>query len=67
MSSPLVRPCLGLFLSFLRSFLPDILLLSCIILVSFLLFPCAKYTVWDTHPVHGIQLTIVHAEWSLVL
>ena len=28
------------------------------------LFPCARYPVWDTHPVHGIL--IVHADWSLI-
>ena len=67
-----VRPCLELFPSFPRSFLPDFILLfyydSCVCFFL-LLFPYAKYTVWDTHLVHGIPVRpfpIVHAEWSLV-
>ena len=35
-------------------------------LISSLLFPCARYTVCNTHLVHGILIPIVHVKWSLV-
>ena len=59
-SLALVGPCLGLF-SFVLTFWPSIFLTTLLLfflflflpLASPLLFPCAAYTVWDTHHVHG--------------
>ena len=58
-SLALVRTCLG-HITFVPTFLPSIFL------PSPLLFQCARYPVWDTHPVHGIPFSAVHTRWSLV-
>ena len=61
----LIWPCLGLF-PFVSTFPSSrflttllILRLYLLLLASSLLFPCARYPVWDTHPVHGIPVTLV--------
>ena len=63
-SSALVRPCLGIF-SFVPngSFFPDLLLLYryyfgvCFsLLFHILVYSYARYSVWDTHLVHGFHV-----------
>ena len=62
-SSVLVRPCLGTFSLIVLTFLPSILLTALLLLfwcllpplISPLLFPCARYLVWNTYLVHGIH------------
>ena len=61
--SALFRPCLGLYpfvtTSLSSGFLTTLLLLFlCLILplISAFLFPCARYSVWDIHLVHGIPV-----------
>ena len=45
-----------------------LLLFLCLLfpLTSPLLFPCARYPVWDTLLLRGIPISAVHATWSLV-
>ena len=73
----LVRPCLWLLPLIVPTFLASIfhttlsLLFWCLLLylLSPSLFSCSRYTLWDTHIVHGIPVPstrIVHAKRSLV-
>ena len=64
-SLALGRSCLRFFL-FIPTFISfrvftTLLHYSCLFLplASLLLFPCTRYTVWGTHPVHGIPVPYV--------
>ena len=54
-------------LSFLQNFILVLLLFLCQLLplISPSLFPYAKYTLWNTHLMHGNQFPIDCAKWSL--
>ena len=45
-----------------------LLLFLCLLfhLASSLLFPCARYPVWDTHPVHGIPVPAVYTSCPFI-
>ena len=59
------------FSHFVPTFFPDFIVLShyfCVFLplAPPILFPYARYPMWDTHLVHGIPVPEVHTRWYLV-